>query len=102
MAQYEEKIGSTLLDEKSFGAKAVSSGDIFIDKRRMSSVKAVGMQGCFPLYGTDTANHMGEIIDLGLKACVVCVNAAVLDQYLCQLRGRQRFSEPPSSECRPV
>jgi uncharacterized protein (TIGR00290 family) len=80
MVDYEQMIENALREERNVGAKVVSSGDIFIDKRRRATVRDVGMQGCFPLYGKNTASHVRELIDLGLKAWVVCVNSALLDQ----------------------
>jgi len=80
MSEYEQVIESALREEKSSGAMVASSGDVFVDKGRMASVRAAGLRGCFPLHGRDTATHVREIIDSGFKAWVVCVNAAVLDQ----------------------
>ena len=80
MFDYEQVIEGALREEKRCGARVASSGDVFIDKRRMTSVKTAGLRGCFPLYGKNTATHVREVIDQGFKAWVVCVNSAVLDQ----------------------
>lgn len=98
MVDYEQVIESALHEERRIGTKVVSSGDIFLDKRRRATVRDVGMQGCFPLYGRDTTNHVREIIDSGFKAWVVCVNSAILDQSFIGCEVDRHFLNrlPPS------
>jgi uncharacterized protein (TIGR00290 family) len=98
IGDYEQMIEDALREERNVGTKVVSSGDIFFDKRRRATVRDVGLQGCFPLYGRDTADHVREIINLGLKAWVVCVNSAVLDRSFvgCQV-DRDFLTRLPAS-----
>jgi uncharacterized protein (TIGR00290 family) len=91
MEQYEHIIDSALSEEKGQGAKAVATGDIFIEKRRMANFKNAGLLGCFPLLGKSPAEHMKDVIDRGFTAYVICVDASVLDQSFVGCTVNQEF-----------
>jgi uncharacterized protein (TIGR00290 family) len=79
MSEYESVIEDALLKHKTEGTTVAATGDIFIEKRRMATFKKTGVKGCFPLMLKDSYEHVSRFIDLGFKAYVVCVDAAVLD-----------------------
>jgi uncharacterized protein (TIGR00290 family) len=80
MAQYESVIQMALLEQKSRGVRGAVTGDIFVEKRRMTKLKDLGMLSCCPLLRKDGVEHMRRIIDLGFKAYTVCVDPSALDQ----------------------
>jgi len=80
MLEYERVIEHALLEEKNRGTSAAATGDIFIEKRRMSSIKNLGLLACFPLQRRNASEHMNSLLALGFKAYVVCVDSVVLDQ----------------------
>jgi uncharacterized protein (TIGR00290 family) len=78
--EYEDVIRTALLKFKSLGVRGAATGDIFLEKRRMSTFKDLGLLGCFPLQKHIAAAHMERLLGLGFRAYVVCVDAAVLDR----------------------
>lgn len=80
MAQYEDVVEDALLKLKLEGKLVAASGDVFLEKQRMATFKKVGMNGCFPLLLKNTLDHVLQLIDLGFKAYVICVDSAVLDE----------------------
>lgn len=79
MRQYEDVTEEALCIEKHEGISFAASGDIFVEKQRMALFKRVGLTGCCPLWERHSRKHAEELIDLGFKAYVVCVDSAVLD-----------------------
>lgn len=80
MSEYESVIEEALLIYRNEGTHFAATGDIFVEKRRMATFKKMGIKGCFPLMLRNSREHVTRFIDLGFKAYVVCVDAAVLDQ----------------------
>jgi uncharacterized protein (TIGR00290 family) len=80
MDEYESVIEEALCKHKAEGTNVAATGDIFIEKRRMAMFKKTGMLGCFPLMLKNPREHVRKFIELGFKAYIVCVDAAVLDQ----------------------
>src|SRR5438874_1480135 len=80
MSEYESVIEDALHKYKTEGTSVAATGDIFIEKRRMATFKKTGVRGCFPLMKKNSLKHVSRFMDLGFKAYVVCVDAAVLDQ----------------------
>jgi uncharacterized protein (TIGR00290 family) len=96
MAQYEEVIEAALSELKEEGIGVAASGDVFVEKQRMATFKKVGMRGCFPLMLKSTKNHVLDLIELGFKAYVICVDSAVLDEtYLGRVVDRQFLDDLP-------
>lgn len=79
MSEYESVIEEALFKHKTEGTDVAATGDIFIEKRRMATFKKTGVKGCFPLMRKNSFEHVSRFIDLGFKAYVVCVDAAILD-----------------------
>jgi uncharacterized protein (TIGR00290 family) len=80
MAQYEAVIHAALDDHVDRGIRLASSGDIFVEKGRVTTIKKRGMKGCFPLWKRTTAANIRAYLDSGFKAYVVCVDASLLDE----------------------
>lgn len=79
MLQYEIVVERALVEQKRKGTDLAASGDIFVEKQRMALFKRVGMSGCFPLCKRSTRRHAEELIGLGFKALVICVDSTVLE-----------------------
>ena len=80
MDEYESVVQQALLQQKSRGIKGAATGDIFVEKRRMSTLKNIGLLGCFPLMKKNSVEHYKRLVELGFKAYVICVDSRVLDQ----------------------
>jgi diphthamide synthase (EF-2-diphthine--ammonia ligase) len=58
-------------------------GDLFLEDLRQyreSRLSAIGMTGLFPLWKRDTTALAGEMIDVGLRATVTCIDPKRLDR----------------------
>jgi uncharacterized protein (TIGR00290 family) len=80
MSQYEEVTLEALHGQKRSGVSIAASGDIFVEKQRLALLKTVGLTACCPLWERQSHKHVEEILDLGFKAYVVCVDGTVLDR----------------------
>jgi uncharacterized protein (TIGR00290 family) len=80
MEEYEAVMEEALLKNKNEGVNVAATGDIFVEKRRMATLKRLGIKGCFPLIQKNTRDHVKTFIELGFKAYVVCVDSTVLDK----------------------
>ena len=80
MDQYDCVIESALLEHRARGTKVAATGDIFVEKRRMSTLKSLGLRACCPLLRKQSIEHFKRIVSLGFQAYVVCVDATVLDE----------------------
>lgn len=56
-----------------------ATGDIFVEKERMALLDRVGMRSCCPLWRRNPRRHVEELLDLGFRSYVVCVDGRVLD-----------------------
>jgi uncharacterized protein (TIGR00290 family) len=80
---YEQEMARVLATVRDLGVTAVVFGDLFLeDIRRYRETKLadVGMRGIFPLWGRDTAALAREMIDVGLKARLTCIDPKKLDR----------------------
>jgi len=80
MSQYEEVTADALQVQKCGGVSLAASGDIFVEKQRLALLKKVGLTACCPLWERPSRRHVEQILELGFKAYVVCVDGAVLDR----------------------
>jgi uncharacterized protein (TIGR00290 family) len=81
--EYENKMQQVLVSAQAEGATAVVFGDIFLEdlrKYREEKLAQLGLRGIFPLWKRDTHALASEMIDLGFKAIVTCVDTQVLGQ----------------------
>lgn len=80
---YEREMARVIGDVRQLGVTAVVFGDLFLeDLRRYRETKLaeVGMTGLFPLWGRDTAALASEMIDVGLRATITCLDPRKLDR----------------------
>lgn len=83
MDAYSLRIKEEWLRFKEEGVKEIVFGDILLEDLkayREKELGTVGLKAVFPLWGRDTKNLAKEMIEEGIKAKVVCVNAGVLDK----------------------
>lgn len=76
-ALYEQRMESTLASEGFQGVDHVAFGDLFLEdvrSYREERLALVAKHGVFPLWGKDTRELAGEMIDAGFRAIVVCVD----------------------------
>ncbi len=79
---YERAMEGALGDAKAAGVEALAFGDLFLEdirRYREESLAGTGMQLLFPLWGSDTRELAHKMLDSGLRAWVVCVDASALD-----------------------
>jgi uncharacterized protein (TIGR00290 family) len=79
---YEQRMGSTLAGEEFEGVDHVAFADLFLEDvraHREERLARVAKHGIFPLWGRDTSELAGEMIDAGFRAIVVCVDPRVVD-----------------------
>ena len=79
MANYEATMEEALAVHRDRGIRLAASGDIFVEKQRVSMFRELGFKGCFPLWEKTTGEQIQAFLDSGLKAYVVCVDSAILD-----------------------
>jgi uncharacterized protein (TIGR00290 family) len=80
---YEERMRQVLDGCLADGIRAVAFGDLFLEdirNYRERNLARVGMRGIYPLWGRDTAALGRELVDLGFRAVVVCVDSRKLDR----------------------
>jgi uncharacterized protein (TIGR00290 family) len=82
-SQYQRLHDEALEDLKKRGIGSVAYGDIRLqDVRdyREKQLARIGMRGVFPLWLDDSHGSMRDLLDLGFKAQVVCVDTARLPE----------------------
>jgi uncharacterized protein (TIGR00290 family) len=80
MTEYEAVIEDALRSHRETGTTIAASGDIFVEKRRVSTIKELGLRGCFPLWRRSTQEQIQAFLFSGFRALVVCVDSALLDR----------------------
>lgn len=96
MGQYELVMAEALREDKRNGASLAASGDIFVEKQRVSTFKSAGMKGCFPLWGRTSDENIQAYLEQGFKAFVVCVDSAYLDSsFVGQVLDAELLSRLP-------
>gem|GEM_PF-462866 len=79
---YEERLASALREVRAEGIRHVAFGDLFLEDIRAyreRQMAALGLEPVFPVWGLDTDELARELIRLGFKATLVCVDSEVLD-----------------------
>lgn len=79
---YEEKMSNVLLLWKSKGVRHVIFGDLFLEdirKYREKKLSQIDMTPVFPLWLQDTATLAREMLKVGFRAVVTCVDPKKLD-----------------------
>lgn len=80
MANYESTMEEALAVHWARGVRTAASGDIFVEKQRVTLLKKLGFKGCFPLWDKPTREQIQGFLESGIKALVVCVDSAILDE----------------------
>ncbi len=81
-ADYEHAMSAAC--ERAFqqGISAIAFGDLFLEdvrRYREDRLSGTGLEPIFPLWGMDTRQLLGEMLDSGLKARIVCVDPSKLN-----------------------
>jgi uncharacterized protein (TIGR00290 family) len=74
---YEERMANFLSVWKSKGVRHVIFGDLFLEEirnYREHKLSQIGMTPVFPLWGEDTAELAREMLKVGFRAVVTCVD----------------------------
>ena len=77
---YEEIMSNVMQRYKARGITTIGFGDLFLEDLRVwreTSLAKDGMKALFPLWKRDTSALAREIIALGFKACLSCVEGKV-------------------------
>ncbi len=83
MESYENAFQQVLQKRVESGDKISLFGDIFLEdlrKYRENKLAEINLKASFPLWGRNTRELVEELIELGFKAIVVCVDARVLGE----------------------
>ena len=88
-AVYEEKMSEMLSFWKKKGVTHVIFGDLFLEdirKYREEKITQIDLTPVFPVWGKDTANLAREMLGIGFRAVICCVDPRKLDA---QFAGRE-------------
>lgn len=83
LLEYEQHLTRVLTQYKTQGIHYFAYGDILLEDIKSfkeQQLSQLGGHGIFPLWKRDTRDLLIEMIDSGVKAVVVCVDAKVLDK----------------------
>jgi uncharacterized protein (TIGR00290 family) len=75
---YEKIMGDVMAKFQARGVQRVGFGDLFLEDLRAwreANLAKAGMRGVFPIWKRDTAALAGQIIAMGFKAYLSCVEA---------------------------
>lgn len=101
---YEEVMRKMVERARSEGVSRMIFGDIFLeDVRRYREEKLAGtlIEPSFPLWGTDTRELAGEMIDAGVKAVVTCVDPRKVPAEMCGRTWDESFLADLPAEADP-
>ena len=77
---YEQIMGDVMAHFKAQGVETVAFGDLFLEDLRAyreRNLARAGMRGLFPLWKRDTTKLAREVIAIGFKSYLSCVEARV-------------------------
>lgn len=86
MSDYENAMMQKVIELKDAGCDHAIFGDIFLEDLKIyreQKLATAGISCVFPLWKLDTTNLVHELIDLGFRAIIVCVNEQYLDKSFC-------------------
>lgn len=96
---YEAIMSRVMDDYKAKGVDTVAFGDLFLEDLRVwreANLAKAGMRGLFPIWKRNTAELAHEVIRLGYKAYLSCVEATVGPGFVGRLYDEKFLSELPS------
>lgn len=91
---YEDAMGEALRHHRKRGVGSVAFGDLFLEDIRAyreALLKRHDMTGVYPVWKRDTARFVREVIELGFRAVVTCVNGRVLPPSMAGAIIDERF-----------
>jgi uncharacterized protein (TIGR00290 family) len=97
---YEEIMSRVMNSYKSRGVQTVGFGDLFLEDLRAwreANLAKAGMRGVFPIWKRDTTLMAREVIRLGYKAYLSCVEGAVGPGFVGRLYDAKFLSDLPST-----
>lgn len=80
--EYEKQMAQKLSLYLAHGTLHVAFGDIFLEELRRyreANLARLGMEGVFPLWGTDTRELLRAFMGRGFRAVITCVDTLALD-----------------------
>jgi uncharacterized protein (TIGR00290 family) len=80
---YEREMARVLGEIQQLGVSAVVFGDLFLEdirRYREARLAEVGMRGIFPLWGRKTDQLAREMIAVGIRATLTCIDPRKLDR----------------------
>ena len=78
---YEAAMGQALATARTRGIRGVAFGDLFLEevrRYREDRMAPTGLRPLFPLWGRNTRDLAGEMVDSGQKAVLTCVDPRVM------------------------
>lgn len=96
--RYQEMLREVLEEFRSRGIRHVAHGDIHLaDLRayRERNLRQVDMQGVFPLWGRQPRDLVRELVALGFRATVCCVEPVLGRSFVGQELGESFFGRLP-------
>jgi uncharacterized protein (TIGR00290 family) len=97
---YEAIMNRVMDGYKARGVNTVAFGDLFLEDLRAwreANLAKVGMRGLFPIWKRNTTELAHEVIRLGYKAYVSCVEAHVGRGFVGRLYDEKFLNELPST-----
>lgn len=98
---YNECLSKAFAEMREAGATHLMFGDIHLEDirdYRIKMLEGTGLTPVFPLWGRDSASIVKEIIDLGFKAVITCVDTGKLPGIWAGEDLNSRFVEEAPSE----
>jgi len=95
---YEAIMSRVMADYKARGVRTVGFGDLFLEDLRAwgeANLAKVGMRGIFPIWKRDTTAMARQVIALGYKAYLSCVEANVGPGFVGRLYDGALLGELP-------
>src|SRR6266571_7654037 len=97
---YEAIMSRVMAHYKARGVETVAFGDLFLEDLRAwreANLAKAGMRGLFPIWKRNTTEVAHEVIRLGYKAYVSCVEAHVGPGFVGRLYDEKFLNELPST-----
>src|SRR5438552_5083240 len=85
---------------KARGVETVAFGDLFLENLRAwreANLAKAGLRGLFPIWKRNTTELAHEVIRLGYKAYLSCVEASVGSGFVGRLYDEKFLGELPSA-----
>ena len=78
---YEQAMSDACAAAVEQGISGIAFGDLFLEdvrRYREDRLRGTGLEPLFPIWGLDTGELIGEMLDAGLRARIVCVDPGKL------------------------